>query len=122
MDKTKRFIERGYFPSQLPPPFSTRSFAAKYRSIERQWVPIRIARRNIRGEFFSVARVGHARRPIIIPNPVPQFSYPKRLASTGPTSNHIFQNQKYRLADRSSKETRIALLKLFRFRNWLIDG
>ena len=98
MDKTKRFIERGYFPSQLPPPFSTRSFAAKYRSIERQWVPIRIARRNIRGEFFSVARVGHARRPIIIPNPVPQFFLSQAIGQYWPNLQSHFSKSKISLS------------------------
>ena len=98
MDKTKQFIEREYFPSQLPPPFSTRSFAAKYRSIERQWVPIRIARRNIRGEFFSVARVGHARRPIIIPKPVPQFFLSQAIGQYWPNLQSHFSKSKISLS------------------------
>ena len=33
----KDMLERGYFPKELPPPFTTKSFADKFSSIETAW-------------------------------------------------------------------------------------
>jgi hypothetical protein len=98
MDKVKRLIERGYFPSQLPPAFSTAAFAKHYRALEPQWAISRIARPNTRGEFFSVARVGHSRRPIVIPNPVPQLFLSRAIADYWPQLQAHFTKSKLSLS------------------------
>ena len=73
VDKVRRLLEKGYFPSQLPPPFSTVSLATHHQSLFNSW-PFGLHKvPSSRGEYFSVARAGHSRRPITIPNPVNQL-------------------------------------------------
>lgn len=84
MDKTKRLLERGYLPAQLPPAFTSSSLAKKNATLQANWNPSRVARPNTRGDFYSIARVGHARRLITIPNPVPQVYLSNAIATYWP--------------------------------------
>lgn len=74
MNRTEALLSRGYFPSQLPPAFTTDQLAAQFATLQSGW------RINVAGvkspackpELFSVARVGHQRRITSITNPIPQ--------------------------------------------------
>lgn len=53
----KKLLEKGYFPKELPPPFSTKLFAEKHRFIKSKWDK-RIANEKIQqsGETKAIAR------------------------------------------------------------------
>lgn len=73
MAKLGALLAKGYFPKELPPCFSTEQFAA---AAENQ-------RSNFRTAFerppstrccpYSLARTGHIRRPLRVPNPIQHF-------------------------------------------------
>lgn len=82
MDRTKRLLEAGYFPSQLPPAFVTHDLAAHCANFYAQWLalqgksskgkPVVPKAPECKLEHFSVARTGHLRRATNLPNPVAQ--------------------------------------------------
>ena len=81
MDRIERLLGHGYFPSQLPPSFTTLDLAAHHAILYAEWLALqpkpekgaKIPRApSSRPELFSVAHVGHQRRAISLPNPVSQ--------------------------------------------------
>lgn len=81
MDRTERLLGWGYFPSQLPPAFHTRDLASHHAALYGAWLAMqplpakgaKIPRApSSKAELFSVARAGHQRRVISLPNPVAQ--------------------------------------------------
>lgn len=81
MDRTKRLLEAGYFPSQLPPPFSTADLANNHGALYVAWLALQQKPKSgplvptapvSKAELFSVARAGHQRRVTSLPNPVSQ--------------------------------------------------
>lgn len=79
MDRGQRLIERGYFPSQLPPCFTTKDFSTHCIGLYGHWISLQPPPNkkgfipkapSSKAESFSVARVGHKRRVTGIPNPV----------------------------------------------------
>ena len=75
MDRAEVLLSRGYFPSQLPPGFTTRQLAVMLPTLQALW---RVNAVNAKAppckpELFSVARAGHQRRMTSITNPVPQM-------------------------------------------------
>jgi hypothetical protein len=98
VDKTKRLLERGYFPSQLPPPFTSRHLARLHSRLAAAW-PTQYSRiPATRGEHFSVARAGHTRRPVTIPNPVNQFYLTNEIATFWTALQSHFQQSKISLS------------------------
>jgi hypothetical protein len=69
--KTKLLLERGYFPSQLPPGFVTASYASVAESLNAKWKKAGLKTKAALLENFSVARTGFKRRVVSLPNPVP---------------------------------------------------
>lgn len=67
----KILISNGYFPSELPPPFVTSHFAEQTDDLWKTWY--RYKQPRTRPEFYSLARHGHYRRHLRIPNPVNQL-------------------------------------------------
>lgn len=79
MDRARRLLERGYFPVQLPPSFTTQELADRHLELRNAWTALRSApKRNgtqvseMKVEIYSQARAGLQRRIIGIPNPVAQ--------------------------------------------------
>ncbi len=81
MDRIERLLGHGYFPSQLPPPFTTHDLAANHAALYAAWFAlqpnpdkgVKVPRApSSKAELFSVARVGHQRRVTSLPNPVAQ--------------------------------------------------
>lgn len=81
MDRIERLLGVGYFPSQLPPAFTTRDLALNHAVLYTQWLALQkkpdkgalIPKAPLsKPELFSVARVGHQRRVTSMPNPVAQ--------------------------------------------------
>lgn len=98
MDKLRRLLERGYFPSQLPPTFTTIDFASHHRAIDAAWPAPLSKIPSSRGEFFSVARAEHSRRPITIPNPVNQLRLCREIATHWPNLRTHFLKSKLSLS------------------------
>jgi hypothetical protein len=96
-------LSGGYFPPELPPPFSTESFAAAVSNTRRSSLPEDFTKEeNDWCEFasFSLSRPGSLRRRLAIVNPVPYF----RLAS--------FIASQQRILLRKAGASRLSLLKV----------
>lgn len=81
MDRTERLLSTGYFPSQLPPAFTTKAISAQHAVFYKAWLMLQeIPKKGAlvpkapisKAELFSVARVGHQRRVTSLANPVAQ--------------------------------------------------
>lgn len=71
MTSTFALLSRGYFPVEIPPPFTTISFA-KYVNENKGNLPSTFTNHKQRAELLrhSIPRVGISRRSLSIPNPV----------------------------------------------------
>lgn len=74
MNRAEALLEKGYFPSQLPPAFTTQQLASNLTALQLVW---KVGDKGVKApsckpELFSVARVGHQRRVTSITNPVAQ--------------------------------------------------
>lgn len=78
-NKIKVLLERGYFPVQLPPCFTTAPFAKVHQKLDVAWSPHKLPR--MQPERFSVARSSYNRRVTSILNPVGYFFLCKHLAA-----------------------------------------
>lgn len=79
--RLRRLLERGYFPSELPPPFTTEDFANHAVDFARDWSPREIRRYWTRAETYTVPRYGHSRRSLSIINPVNQLHVADLIAT-----------------------------------------
>ncbi|MEW8092198.1 MAG: RNA-directed DNA polymerase [Candidatus Thiodiazotropha endolucinida] len=87
MDKVKELLQRGYFPVQLPPGFSTTTFACSYKALKGEWITQSAP--TSKPEKFSVARSSYNRRVTSIVNPVAYFYLVKEIAAYwGKIQNH----------------------------------
>lgn len=68
-------LGKGYFPSQLPPAFTTQQLAAHAADLQAAWAVNEEKSKSppCKAELFSVARAGHQRRTTSIVNPVSQL-------------------------------------------------
>ena len=79
--RLRRLLSNGFFPNELPPPFTTEGFAAHAVTFASAWNA-----RNIRDKFwttpesYSIPRFGHARRKLSIVNPVNQLAVSHLIA------------------------------------------
>jgi hypothetical protein len=97
MDKLERLLGKGYFPSQLPPCFSSAEFAKNSRHLATLWSKHNNSLSS-RGETVSVARAGYARRVVTIPNPVNQFFIAQAIAHYWPELREHFKQSKLSLS------------------------
>ncbi|WP_219907738.1 RNA-directed DNA polymerase [Aphanothece hegewaldii] len=80
MLKVEDLLGKGYFPKELPPPFTSQKLAHKYSSINSLWASIfnalsrsdKKVYRDSRCLSFSIPKVGFSRRQISLPNPLHQ--------------------------------------------------
>lgn len=88
-DRLSTLLAKGYFPKELPPPFSTASFAHKIAAVEALWAAYEAGLTKeekkkyppvSRYARFDMARKGHSRRMLAVPNPVNQFLLTKVIA------------------------------------------
>ncbi len=72
MSRYTALIERGYFPKELPPVFSTKALAKALnkRSAPTEFTAIHAAPKKSCTYFHSMVRAGHLRRKLGIPNPI----------------------------------------------------
>jgi len=74
MHRTEALLSKGYFPSQLPPSFTTKQLADNLTALQAIW-KINTPKSKApacKPEIFSVARTGHLRRSTCLTNPIPQ--------------------------------------------------
>ncbi|MEO7495973.1 MAG: RNA-directed DNA polymerase [Massilia sp.] len=103
MNKHKRleiFLSEGFFAAQIPPCFSSRAFAVAISTLSAQWDKIKKERctEEAAYERYSVARVGHNRRPIAITNPVAQFYLSRCIADEWVQINKSFRMSRISLS------------------------
>jgi hypothetical protein len=67
-----RLISHGYFPAELPPPFTADGFSQHVVEFSQKWDPKDIRNFWSAPESFGSPRYGHARRKISIVNPINQ--------------------------------------------------
>lgn len=88
-ERVAALLGRGYFPKELPPPFQTGTLADKAATIKPKWAALRAAMsRKDRDKhpypshpiLFDMARKGHARRTLSIPNVVNQYFLTEEIA------------------------------------------
>lgn len=77
MDRLKELLGKGFFPVQLPPSFTSYSFAEKYKTFQGRWGAQKAP--SCRMEKFSVARSSYYRRVTRIVNPVAYFFLAKEI-------------------------------------------
>ena len=76
----KLLLQRGYFPSELPPPFSTDQLA-KYRMIvAKKWAGLQNTYPSTVPEIYSIPRPSRFRRNLAIVNPIAQVPLCKLIA------------------------------------------
>ncbi|EHR4996370.1 RNA-directed DNA polymerase [Vibrio parahaemolyticus] len=78
MSRTKKLIQYGYLPIQLPPSFNTRSFAENYTKFESKWNSQKTPK--TRSEKYSVARSSYYRRVTSILNPIGFYYISKEIS------------------------------------------
>lgn len=77
--RLQRFLEAGYFPEELPPPFVSHSLGRFRAILLREWsTQPTFDKFRSRAEHFTIPRYGAVRRRITTPNPINYF----RLAKT----------------------------------------
>lgn len=69
----KSLLSRGYFPSELPTPFTTKEFGEKSVEVSKKWNLKNIQKYWTSPETYSLPRYSHARRKLSIVNPVNQL-------------------------------------------------
>lgn len=81
MDRVRRLLEFGYFPSQLPPCFVTKDLADNHAALYSAWTALQEPPKKelkvpkapaTKPEIFSVTRAGLQRRITSLPNPIAQ--------------------------------------------------
>lgn len=86
-------LARGYFPKELPPPFSSASFAKRLDEIKPGWDACEndaaakkrhLYPRVSKSARFDMARKGHSRRMLSVPNPVNQYYLVKEICDNYP--------------------------------------
>jgi hypothetical protein len=71
----KKLLAKGYFPKELPPQFSTSSFATAVTNRSLTLPPtLRNSRKIAKVCSHSLSRTGLSRRRLSIPNPIPYFN------------------------------------------------
>lgn len=76
----KRLLSAGYFPAELPPPFTTRSFADKASKFSASWNDRDILKFWTSPEHYSLPRHTQVRRKVSIVNPVNQLLVSRIIA------------------------------------------
>jgi len=88
-ERLKALLAGGYFPEELPPPFTTRDFAKYRSSIGKSWGAIPDYPKST-PEIYNVPRAKSRRRDLSIVNPVAQYYLSKLISDEwGVISNHL---------------------------------
>lgn len=77
--RLKAFLERGFFPIELPPPFVSHTFARQRARIDRE-LPKKLEGYSTQFEPYGFPRFDGNRRRLAIVNPIPYFRVSKLLS------------------------------------------
>lgn len=112
MDRLKELLEKGYFPIQLPPGFSSTGYANNYKKFEMVWEEKKAP--STRVEKFSVARSSYYRRITSIVNPISYFLLAKAIDKYWPKIEEHYKKSEISLSIPSiSPEIRAIKIKKF---------
>jgi hypothetical protein len=76
----KRLISAGYFPAELPPPFTAANYANHANTLSNLWSENEIFKFRSSPEHFSIPRHGKIRRKLSIVNPINQLLVSRLVA------------------------------------------
>lgn len=98
--RLKLLLANGFFPAQVPTCFSSEKFAAHVTALAKEWRAIypNRCKEECAYERYSVARVGHSRRPICVPNPVAQYFLADCISNSWGTIKRKFSKSKISLS------------------------
>lgn len=113
MDKLKLILERGYFPVQLPPSFTTASLAKKHKPVGSVWSTMRKLPR-IQYERFSVARSSYHRRGTSILNPVSYYFLAHAVATHWASIQQHYSKSRFSFS-RPKMERGLRAIRINRF-------
>lgn len=82
--RLKRLISNGYFPSELPPTFTTKNFGKLAVDLAALWQPAQIKRFWTKPEHYSIPKYGDARRMLSIVNPINQLLVAQIISQNWP--------------------------------------
>lgn len=71
--RLKKLLRRGYFPAELPPPFTTDTFADNAVAFAAKWEGAKIRSFWTAPEVYSIPRYGDIRRKLSLVNPINQL-------------------------------------------------
>ena len=71
--RLQRLISHGYFPDELPPPFTAVEYGEHAADFAAKWDKKQLGKFWTTPESYSMARYGHARRKLTIVNPINQL-------------------------------------------------
>ena len=71
--RLQRLISHGYFPNELPPPFTAIEYGEHAADFAAKWDKKQLGKFWTTPESYSMARYGHARRKLTIVNPINQL-------------------------------------------------
>lgn len=79
--RLRKLLRKGYLPAELPPPFTSETFAASAVSFANEWNAQKI-RENFwtAPESYSIPRYGDARRKLALVNPINQLHIAQLIA------------------------------------------
>ena len=78
--RLKKLLRRGYLPAELPPPFTSETFADCAANFAGKWDAAQIRKFWTTPESYSIPRYGDARRKLALVNPVNQLYVSQLIA------------------------------------------
>ncbi len=78
--RLRRLLRVGYFPAELPPPFTTVPFAREAVALVAKWDLTKLQKFWSSAEHYNVPRYGHVRRKLSIVNPINQLRVAQLIA------------------------------------------
>jgi len=78
--RLSKLLRRGYLPAELPPPFTSDTFAASAISFAAKWDATKLSKFWTAPETYSIPRYGDARRKLAIVNPINQLNVARIMA------------------------------------------
>jgi predicted nucleic acid-binding Zn finger protein len=78
-ERLRALLGRGYFPDELPPPFTTQTFAKYRNAIGSAWKAHQHYPKTV-PEIYSIPRAKKVRRDLSIVNPIAEFHVAKLIA------------------------------------------
>lgn len=89
-ERLRALLGRGYFPEELPPPFTTASFAKYRKVIGKTWSAVQQHYPKTIPEIFSIPRAKGVRRDLSVVNPIAEYHVSKLISDNwGALRKHL---------------------------------